>query len=111
MDRYYDYVDEPHFWDAVLFEPGKVATRAFDIVAGLAGWVLEDPYRGEIVFSDVRILHSEPVVHEDAIYAYRVAYRVEEYPAPRDGKSGLVMFIKAEPYDPNEMAEELTPTH
>lgn len=102
MRRYYDPEEGPHFWDSRLFEPGKDATRVFDSVAGLMGWVLEDPYRGELRGHGIRVLHSQPVVHEGVMYAYRIAYVVEEYDEPRDGKSGLVFFIIAEPYEPGD---------
>ena len=102
MRRYYDDEEAPHFWDAVLFELGKDPGRAFDAIAGLVGWALDDPYQGDLRAEGVRVLHSRPVVHEGVLYAYRIAYVLEEYGALRSGKSGLIVFITAEPYEPGD---------
>jgi len=102
MRREYDDEEMPHLWDLVLFEPGKDPGRAFDAVVGLIEWALEDPYQGDLRTEDVLVLHSRPIVHDGVLYAYRIAYAVEEYDAPRNGKRGLIIFIRAEPYEPGD---------
>jgi hypothetical protein len=106
MGRSWDAEEGPYFWDDVVSERGKDSAFAIVLVIGIVGWVVEDPFRGTPLHDDVFVLHSVPVMHDNVLYAYRIAYRLKEYDALQDGKSGLITLDKAEPYDPGDMLDE-----
>jgi hypothetical protein len=105
MDRFWDTVEQPYFWDALLDDPNP--SLVVDIVTDLKAKALADPYRGDEYPDSIRILRSEPVVDENGrTCAYRMSYTVDDYVVPREGKSGLITFETAEAYDPGEVIDD-----
>ena len=99
MDGEYDRAENLHLLD-VLDEAEGDPLMIARIVGAVVLLIFADPYWAlEEYPGGMRVLHSEPVVFDGITYAFRVAYRVEEYLVPRGGKRGKITLERVEPYD------------
>ena len=106
MDGEYDRAESLHFWDVLDKAEGDPLMIA-RVIGAVVLLIFADPYWAvEEYPGGMRVLHSEPVVFDGITYAYRVAYRVEEYLVPREGKRGKITLESAEAYDVGDMLDD-----
>jgi hypothetical protein len=106
MDGEYDRAESLHFLDLLDKAKGDPVMIA-RVIGAVVLLIFKDPYWAvEEYPGGMRVLHSEAVVFDGITYAVRVAYRVEEYPEPREGKRGKITLESAEEYDVGDILDE-----
>jgi hypothetical protein len=106
MDGEYDRAESLHFWDVLDKAEGDPEIIA-RVIGGVALQIYADPYWPlEEYPRGLRVLHSVAVVFQGVTYAFRVAYRVEEYIVPREGKRGKITLERAEAYDVGDILDD-----